>query len=49
VVAANDGLVGAVIKVLKRHRLNGKVPVSVEDLCAGRYAKACQQLHITTK
>ena len=31
VVAANDGLAGAVIKVLKKHHLNGKVPVTGQD------------------
>jgi len=31
VLAANDGLAGAVIKVLKKHGLNGKVPVTGQD------------------
>jgi len=31
VLAANDGLAGAVIQVLKLHRLNGKVPVTGQD------------------
>jgi D-xylose transport system substrate-binding protein len=31
VVAANDGLAGAVITVLKKNRLNGKVPVTGQD------------------
>jgi D-xylose transport system substrate-binding protein len=31
VVAANDGLAGAVIKVLKKHHLNGRVPVTGQD------------------
>ena len=31
VLAANDGLAGAVIKVLKKHKLNGKVPVTGQD------------------
>jgi D-xylose transport system substrate-binding protein len=31
VVAANDGLAGAVIGVLKKHGLNGKVPVTGQD------------------
>jgi D-xylose transport system substrate-binding protein len=31
VLAANDGLAGAVIQVLKKHKLNGKVPVTGQD------------------
>ena len=31
VLAANDGLAGAVIEVLKLHRLNGQVPVTGQD------------------
>lgn len=31
VVAANDGLAGAVITVLKKYQLNGKVPVTGQD------------------
>ena len=31
VLAANDGLAGAVIQVLKLHRLNGQVPVTGQD------------------
>jgi D-xylose transport system substrate-binding protein len=31
VLAANDGLGGAVIKVLKKHGMNGKVPVTGQD------------------
>jgi D-xylose transport system substrate-binding protein len=31
VLAANDGIAGAVIKVLKKHKLNGKVPVTGQD------------------
>jgi D-xylose transport system substrate-binding protein len=31
VLAANDGLGGAVIDVLKKHKLNGKVPVTGQD------------------
>jgi len=31
VLAANDGLAGAVIKVLTKHKLNGKVPVTGQD------------------
>jgi D-xylose transport system substrate-binding protein len=31
VLAANDGLAGAVISVLKKHNLNGKVPVTGQD------------------
>ena len=31
VLAANDGLAGAVIEVLKKHGLNGKVPVTGQD------------------
>jgi D-xylose transport system substrate-binding protein len=31
VVAANDGLAGAVITVLKKYKLNGKVPVTGQD------------------
>jgi D-xylose transport system substrate-binding protein len=31
VLAANDGLAGSVIKVLKKHRLNGEVPVTGQD------------------
>jgi D-xylose transport system substrate-binding protein len=31
VLAANDGLAGAVIGVLKKHRLNGRVPVTGQD------------------
>ena len=31
VLAANDGLAGAVIKVLKKRNLNGKVPVTGQD------------------
>ncbi|MEV6877304.1 substrate-binding domain-containing protein [Amycolatopsis sp. NPDC051128] len=34
VVAANDGLAGAVITVLKRNGLNGKVPVTGQDATA---------------
>ena len=31
VLAANDGLAGAVIKELRKHKLNGKVPVTGQD------------------
>jgi D-xylose transport system substrate-binding protein len=31
VLAANDGLAGAVIKVLKKNKMNGKVPVTGQD------------------
>ncbi|XVU28965.1 sugar ABC transporter substrate-binding protein [Actinoplanes sp. CA-054009] len=31
VLAANDGIAGAVIKVLAKHKLNGKVPVTGQD------------------
>jgi D-xylose transport system substrate-binding protein len=31
VLSANDGLAGAVIKVLKKHGLNGRVPVTGQD------------------
>ena len=31
VLSANDGMAGAVIKVLKKHGLNGKVPVTGQD------------------
>jgi D-xylose transport system substrate-binding protein len=34
VVAANDGLAGAVITVLKKYKLNGKVPVTGQDATA---------------
>jgi len=34
VVAANDGLAGAVITVLKRNGLNGKIPVTGQDATA---------------
>jgi D-xylose transport system substrate-binding protein len=34
VVAANDGLAGAVITVLKKYQLNGKVPVTGQDATA---------------
>jgi D-xylose transport system substrate-binding protein len=34
VVAANDGLAGAVITVLKKNGLNGKVPVTGQDATA---------------
>ena len=34
VVAANDGLAGAVITVLKKNNLNGKVPVTGQDATA---------------
>ncbi len=34
VVAANDGLAGAVITVLKKYGLNGKVPVTGQDATA---------------
>ena len=33
-VAANDGLAGAVITVLKKYKLNGKVPVTGQDATA---------------
>lgn len=34
VVAANDGLAGAIITILKRNSLNGKVPVTGQDATA---------------
>jgi D-xylose transport system substrate-binding protein len=34
VVAANDGLAGAIITVLKKYKLNGKVPVTGQDATA---------------
>lgn len=34
VVAANDGLAGAIITVLKKYQLNGKVPVTGQDATA---------------
>jgi D-xylose transport system substrate-binding protein len=34
VVAANDGLAGAVITILKKYQLNGKVPVTGQDATA---------------
>ena len=35
VVAANDGLAGAIITVLQKNGLNGKVPVTGQDATAG--------------
>jgi len=40
VVAANDGLAGAVITILKKNGLNGKVPVTGQDATADGLAAA---------